>query len=801
MQTKVTALSRARRGGLLAAVIAVALVGPVALPVSSQTPAVRDLTLESSVDGTAATAITGWAPSVSDDGRVVAYVGPASDGRERTVYLRDRQSNVLVELTPARPGLREGNSDWPVVSSDGCTVTVLTEMAYDLFRDDDRFDRWDVYRTTLPHCGGTWGDWELVSSLPRGAIDGVDPSQRPAVSASGSVVAFVVPDDRSAPTFGRIMVVDLTVPLGDMGRLVTVPGLPARTPTGPFEYVGHAEPSLSADGNVLALTTDARVGADGEVVWSTGEEPGGRARSDVAVWTRLLPEDLPRVVSASPSGNGRADQPALAADGRSVAFRSTAPDLVSAVALPPATDQGSGLSQVYVARLADGLERLIDEISIVSARRDGDGELVAGSGESGQPAITGDGRSVVFVTRANQLVAGRGSLSDRIDDGELVLADLDSGSLRRLVVRSDGASPAARASSSPQIGPSGRVVVFDTGAAAQLVDGGDAIVGRQVALVTMTPSLSLPALDMGTVPVNWPSPEWYVTLTNEGPGAFVPAEITVPDPAVSITGGTCVPLVPVPAGGSCTVTVVFTPIAEGPARSTLTIAEAGFGAISVSTIIDGAGGEPTLSARPAGVDVGPLRVGQPSEPVRIDLTNIGFATASVANVELFGEHPEDFEVSIDRCRGRSFGPTVSCSVDVVATPRAAGSRSALLTFVTPTGQRTSVVLSARGRYEPSVLASTSAGAGQAVTIGGVGFPTSTPVLVSVGDGARSVTAMTGEWGELDLRLVLPRTMRPGDHGIVITDAQDRFDPLLLPLKVTAPARGATALSPALRGSP
>lgn len=804
---KLTARTAVRRSGLVAAAafgalaLGLALELPTAPPVASVSPASRDLSLESSVDGTAATAIAGWSPSVSDDGRIVAYVGPTADERERTVYLRDRQLNVLLELTAPQGVVRPGDSDHPVVSADGCTVTVITEMAYDLFRDDDRFDRWDVYRTTLPHCGGTWGDWELVSAGPRGAIDGVDPTQRPSVSASGQVVAFVVPDDRAAPTYGRITVVDLTVPLGELGRSVTVPGLPSRTPTGPFRYIGHGQPSLSGDGAVLALTTDAVPGTDGAAVWSTGDEPGGPARTQVAIWRRAEPTAVPRLVSATASGQGRADQPALSADGWWLAFRSSAPDLVDDVVLPPCSDSGCAVDQVYVSNLADGFERLTDVHTVVSARRTGGGEVEAGRSGSSQPSITRDGQAIVFITRAPELVQGKGALSDRIADGELVLADVSSGALSRLVVQSDGASPAARASSSPHLGTTGRVVVFDTAAAHQLVEGGEGVIGRQVALVSMNPRMSMPALDMGTVPVNWPSPEWYVTLTNEGPGAFVPAEISVADPAVTITGGTCVPLVPLPPGASCTVTLVFTPIAEGPARSTLTIAEAGFGALTVSTIIDGAGGEPTLSARPAGIDAGAITVGERSEPVSVELTNIGFATASVANVEVFGEHPEDFEVSVDRCRGRSFGPTTSCTVEVVATPRGAGSRSALLTFVTPTGQRTSVVLSARGRYAPSVVASPTAGVGQPITLGGLGFPVSSPVLVTVGDGARSVTVSTGEWGELDLRLVLPRTLRPGDHGIVITDVNGSFDPVILPLRITAPARGASALSPALRGTP
>jgi hypothetical protein len=809
---------RVRWGGWLAAVALGGLVLPGVVPAASLQPSGRDLSIESSLAGTPETALSGWAPSASDDGRFVAYVGPAADGRELTVYLRDRAENVLRELTVPGTGVRPGNSTAPVVSPDGCTVTVITEMAFDLFRDDDRFGRWDVYRTTLPHCGGGWGEWELVSTGSQSAVDGVSPYHTPAVSASGQVVAFVVPDNRDAPTHGRLTVVDLTVPLGGMGRVTALPGLPDRTPTGPHTYVGQAQPSISADGQMLAFTTDALPGSDGLPAWSVGPNAGGPARTEVAIWSRAFAASLPRVISAGPSGTGSADQPSISGDGLAVAFRSTAPDLVAAT-LPPCGDQGCTVGQVYLVRLVgDPMPPPV----ILSARPAEDATLVAGTGDSSQPSLDADGSVAVFVTRATGLVPGTGSVSSDPRDGDLLVAevppvapvapvaegDTDAPvapaaasadvALRRLTVRADGTEAAMGASSSPRLTPSGRVVVFDTGAAAQLVAGGDSVVGRQVAMVLLRPTLSIPALDMGTVPVNWPSPEWFVTLTNEGPGSFTPELIATEDPAFMITGGTCVPLVPVPAGSSCTVNVVFTPITQGPARTTLTIAETGFDAQSVSTIIDGAGGEPTFSARPAGVNFGEVGVGATSSRTTVDLTNTGFAAATVVGVEVFGEHPEDFEVVADRCRNRALAPTTSCGVELVATPRGAGTRSALVTFVTATGQRTSVVVSARGRYQPGVIVPPTVTAGQPLSVVGLGFPPSTPVLVSLGDGFRAVSTLTGEFGQLEMRMVLPRTTRTGQHVLVVAAGDGSFGPLQVAVTVVSARSGSGALAPALR---
>ena len=126
-------------------------------------------------------------PSVSGDGRFVVYAGPptaAGDTRTSTVWLRDRSNGAEVELTQPIPGVKPGNSTFPVISGDGCYAAVLTEMPFDLFRDDDTGNRWDVYRVKLPNCGGALNDWELVSTNAfRGddtaAADDIDPRHLP----------------------------------------------------------------------------------------------------------------------------------------------------------------------------------------------------------------------------------------------------------------------------------------------------------------------------------------------------------------------------------------------------------------------------------------------------------------------------------------------------------------------------------------------------------------------------------------------------------------------------------------------
>ena len=110
--------------------------------------------------------------SVSGDGRFVAYEGsPAggdgsADSRTSTIYLTDRESNTTTEVTTVPDGLRPGDSVHPVMSGDGCNIVVVTELALDVFRDDDTGDRWDVYRLRLQHCGGAPGSWSWCRPAP-----------------------------------------------------------------------------------------------------------------------------------------------------------------------------------------------------------------------------------------------------------------------------------------------------------------------------------------------------------------------------------------------------------------------------------------------------------------------------------------------------------------------------------------------------------------------------------------------------------------------------------------------------------
>jgi hypothetical protein len=168
-------------------------------------------------------------PSLSEDGRWVVFQG--REGDRRSIYRSDRSTGSTREISVVPAAVQPGDTILPRISADGCVVVAITEIAFDLFRDVDRRERWDVYRLVVPECGGQPNGWELVSSSTLGtAIDGVFTDSTPALSGSGSIVAFVHQLAGAPEGVGTITVVDITLPVNEIGREDEVAGIAAEAP-------------------------------------------------------------------------------------------------------------------------------------------------------------------------------------------------------------------------------------------------------------------------------------------------------------------------------------------------------------------------------------------------------------------------------------------------------------------------------------------------------------------------------------------------------------------------------------------
>ena len=166
--------------------------------------------------------------------------------------------------------------------------------------------------------------------------------------------------------------------------------------------------------------------------------PGDTNLSDDVFWQDNL-IGVTRRVSVATSGregNFSSRNPDISADGRFVVFESFASRLV------PGDTNGR---DIVVHDVAAGTT------SLVSVRSDG----TQGTGDTGNPGISGDGRFVVFESSASDLVPG-----DTNGQSDIFLHDMVSGATTRVSLSSAGAQGTGGGSQFPVISADGGVVAF-----------------------------------------------------------------------------------------------------------------------------------------------------------------------------------------------------------------------------------------------------------------------------------------------------------------------------------------------------
>ncbi len=320
-----------------------------------------------------------WSPSVSADGRYVAFDSSATDlvvsdvNGYSDVFVRDMQTNTTRRVSVDMGG-GDGNdhSYTPAISADGRYVAFVS-IASDLVADDgdvnaDIFVR-DMQTNTTRRI-----------SIDAGGGDANADSSAPSISADGRYVAFssgagdLVADDGDSNW--DVFVRDLQT---NAIRRVSVD-------TGGGDANGHSgQSSISADGRYVAFLSEASdlVAGDGDSNWD--------------VFVRDLQTNAIRRVSVDTGGgdaNGHSGEPAISADGRYVTFDSEASDLV--------VGDGNGFDDVFVRDLQMNTTR---RISVDT----GGGNANGGSNSS---AISGEGRLVVFESDASDLVVSDANGAD-----------------------------------------------------------------------------------------------------------------------------------------------------------------------------------------------------------------------------------------------------------------------------------------------------------------------------------------------------------------------------------------------------
>jgi len=199
-------------------------------------------------------------------------------------------------------------------------------------------------------------------------------------------------------------------------------------------------PAISADGRFVVFESIATNLVKGDT------------NNDYDVFIRDLqgnnPANAIRMVSVNAAGTASGDRgsfdASVSSDGRFVAFRSDATDLVA--------NDTNGKRDIFVRNMQSGVTTRVSVIS-------GGGQS---NGDSDSPSISQDGRFVVFSSLADNLVAG-----DTNGARDVFLHDTQSGtttliSINQLRTASGGGGSASQKpdSSEPSISQDGRFVAF-----------------------------------------------------------------------------------------------------------------------------------------------------------------------------------------------------------------------------------------------------------------------------------------------------------------------------------------------------
>lgn len=219
-------------------------------------------------------------------------------------------------------------------------------------------------------------------------------------------------------------------------------------PAGSARYL-----STGADGLGFSNVFNGQISDNGKYLVFVSQSPVFENNpSNVSqIYLKNLQTGTLELISSSIDGdmaNGWSERPSISADGRLIAFYSTASDLVQG--------DGNGFADIFVKDMTTG--------AITRASTDSAG-IEALNGDSYEPRITPDGRFVIFSSAASNLVE-----NDSLSTRDIFIKDLHTGGLSLISSTSEGFL-ANGFSGSPDFSDDARYVVFTS--TANLVQGDD----------------------------------------------------------------------------------------------------------------------------------------------------------------------------------------------------------------------------------------------------------------------------------------------------------------------------------------
>jgi Tol biopolymer transport system component len=329
-------------------------------------------------------------------------------------------SMTITQNQPDLPALASAS-----LSDDGRFVT-FESLARLVHADEDEVI--DVYVLEIAS-----GRVELISVATNGLSEG-DTSSAPRLSGDGRYVVFESITPRPQP-------VCVTVYVRDRNAAAT--RALATAWDNPSRGVCARRPAISADGE----SNDQGLVAQGDA---------NGTQSDVYVINRRTGhvERISLAIGGTQPTKGASFAPSVSGSGEFVAFTSTACLDGGPSDQPSSPGTAPCKPRVFVRNLATGLTR---GLTATDGRRP--------NGSTHSPALSGDGRTMVFVSTATNLARG-----DRNVRPDIYSYDLRTGSVE-LLSRSLRGNAGNGASVRPAISENGRYVAFDS-SASDLVSNG-----------------------------------------------------------------------------------------------------------------------------------------------------------------------------------------------------------------------------------------------------------------------------------------------------------------------------------------
>jgi len=182
-----------------------------------------------------------------------------------------------------------------------------------------------------------------------------------------------------------------------------------------------------------------------------------------------------------------------------------------------------------------------------------------------------------------------------------------------------------------------------------------------------------------------------VTIRNDGDADLVIDDLQA-SAGFDVTATTCpaAPQALPPAGGSCTVDVVFEPLEARTALGELSVTYNG--AKTAAMTLRGTGVSPSGAITPASITFPPTQVGVASAPVSVTVRSTAALPLILGTAAVTG----DAELGSDGCSGTTLAhQNDTCTLELRFVPTAVGSRTGTLTVPTD-GLPATLTVSANG---------------------------------------------------------------------------------------------------------